>query len=53
MSFEQPSGKHVHEKCTPLSPIFIKEKLEFAGVYIFFLFLLQNIDCVYSLERGF
>ena len=28
------------------------EKLGYAGVYLFFLFLLQNIDndCVYSLE---
>ena len=25
-------------------------KLGFAGVYLFFLFLLQNIDCGYSLE---
>ena len=25
-------------------------KLGFTGVYIFFLFLLQNIDCGYSLE---
>ena len=25
-------------------------KLRFAGVYLFFLFLLQNIDCGYSLE---
>ena len=25
-------------------------KLGYAGVYLFFLFLLQNIDCVYSLE---
>ena len=26
------------------------KKLGFAGVYLFFLFLLQNIDCGYSLE---
>ena len=25
-------------------------KLGFSGVYLFFLFLLQNIDCGYSLE---
>ena len=25
-------------------------KLGYAGVYLFFLFLLQNIDCGYSLE---
>ena len=41
---------HVHEKYTPFNPTFIQKKLEFAGVYLFFLFLLQNIDCGYSLE---
>ena len=35
----------------PLKPHFyIEKKLGFAGVYLFFLFLLQNIDCGYSLE---
>ena len=34
----------------PLNPTSIIVKLEYAGVYLFFLFLLQNIDCVYSLE---
>ena len=38
----------------PLKPHFyiVKPgvKLGFAGVYLFFLFLLQNIDCGYSLE---
>ena len=33
----------------PLEPFYIA-KLGYAGVYLFFLFLLQNIDCVYSLE---
>ena len=31
-------------------PNFYIEKLGFAGVWLFFLFLLQNIDCGYSLE---
>ena len=35
---------------TPLKPHFYIEKLGFTGVYIIFLFLLENIDCVYSLE---
>ena len=35
---------------TPLNPFYI-EKMGNAGVYLFFLFLLQNIDCGYSLER--
>ena len=34
----------------PLEPHFYIAKLGFAGVYLFFLFLLQNIDCGYSLE---
>ena len=34
----------------PLEPHFYIEKLGFVGVYLFFLFLLQNIDCGYSLE---
>ena len=37
-------------KCIPLIPHFFIVKLGFAGVYLFFLFLLQNIDCGYSLE---
>ena len=32
-----------------LVPFYIA-KLGYAGVYLFFLFLLQNIDCGYSLE---
>ena len=38
---------------SPLEPHFYIAKLEYAGVYLFFLFflfLLQNIDCGYSLE---
>ena len=34
----------------PLEPHFYIVKLGYAGVYLFFLFLLQNIDCGYSLE---
>ena len=35
----------------PLKPHFYRVKLGFTGVYIiFFLFLLKNIDCGYSLE---
>ena len=34
----------------PLKPHFYVVKLGFAGVALFFLFLLQNIDCGYSLE---
>ena len=34
----------------PLEPHFHIAKLGFAGVCLFFLFLLQNIDCGYSLE---
>ena len=34
----------------PLKPHLYTVKLGCAGVYLFFLFLLQNIDCGYSLE---
>ena len=34
----------------PLKPHFYIVKLGYAGVDLFFLFLLQNIDCGYSLE---
>ena len=34
----------------PLTPHFYIGKPGFTGLYIFFLFLLQNIDCGYSLE---
>ena len=38
-------------QCIPaLEPQFYIEKMGFAGVYLFFFFLLQNIDCGYSLE---
>ena len=33
-----------------LEPHFYVAKLGYAGVYLFFLFLLKNIDCGYSLE---
>ena len=34
----------------PLEPHFYIEKMRYAGVDLFFLFFLQNIDCGYSLE---
>ena len=34
----------------PLKPHFYIAKLGYAGVYLFFLFLLQNKNCGYSLE---
>ena len=34
----------------PLEPHFYIAKLGYAGVYLFFLFLLQNIDCEYLLK---
>ena len=43
-------GKHVREMYTPLNPNFYIEKLGCAGVNLIFLFVLQNIDCGYSLE---
>ena len=50
---DEPSGI-ITKTCPcnvyPLEPHFYIAKLGFAGVYLFFLFLLQNIDCGYSLE---
>ena len=41
---------NISMKSLPIEPHFcIEKKREFAGVYIFF-FLLQNINCGYSLE---
>ena len=48
--FGRTSGKRVLAINTPIKPHFYIVKLGFAGVYLFFLFLLQNIDCRYSLE---
>ena len=36
---------------TPLKSDFYIGKLGYIGVYLFFLFLLQSIDCGYSIER--
>ena len=44
------SGKHVRVIYTPLKPHFYIAKLGYKGVYIIFLFLLQNINCGYLLE---
>ena len=44
------SGKHLRENVYPLKSHFYIAKLGYTGVYLFFLFLLQNIDCGYSLE---
>ena len=45
---------HITKTCLcnvyPREPHFYIAKLRYAGVYLFFLFLLQNIDCGYSLE---
>ena len=37
--------------CIPLEPYFYITKLGYAGVYLFFLFFLQNIDCGYLANR--
>ena len=41
--FAETSGKRVPEYVYPLKPHFYIEKLGYAGVYLFFLFLLQTI----------
>ena len=56
-SYDKPSSLTLREDCnsgtrnlTLPSIKFYIEKLGYAGVYLFFSFLLQNIDCGYSLE---
>ena len=44
------SRKHAYNMLTPLNPHFYVVKLWFQGYALFFLFLLKNIDCGYSLE---
>ena len=50
----QESPHYITKTCPcnehPLTPHFYIVKLGFTGVYIIFLFLLQNIGCGYSLE---
>ena len=38
----------VHQENMSVKPHFSIAKLGYAGVYLFFLFFLQNIDCGYS-----
>ena len=48
------SGKHDRVMYTHVNPTFmifyILEKMGFTGLYLIFLFLIQNIHCGYSLE---
>ena len=52
--YSESSSKIIRKTCPynvyPIEPHFYIAKLGYAGVYLFFLFLLQNIDCGYSLE---
>ena len=54
-SLKEIQNKHQENmfvKCLPpLNPTFIQQNLGMQGYTHFFLFLLQNIDCGYSLER--
>ena len=45
-----PSRKHVCVMFTALNPTFIQKTGVCRGIYLFFLVVLQNIDCGYSLE---
>ena len=51
---ENIQNRYITKTCPcnvyPLEPHFYIAKLGYAGVYLFFLYLLQNIDCGYSLE---
>ena len=50
LDFRTPITKTRLYNFDPLKPHFYIVKLGFTGVYIIFLFLLENIDCGYSLE---
>ena len=43
-------AQNIEYNVYPLIPHFYIAKLGYAGVYLFSLFLLRNIDCGYSLE---
>ena len=47
---EKSSQKHTYIILNPLYPTFIKKNWGLQGYTLFFLFLLKNIDCAYSLE---
>ena len=44
------SRKHAYTILTPLNPTIMKQNWGLQGYTLFFLFLLKNIDCGYSLE---
>ena len=44
------SWKHTHIILTLLNPTFYRKTGVYRGIHYFFLFLLKNIDCGYSLE---
>ena len=44
------SRKHAYIILTPLNPTFIYQNWGLQGYTLFFLFLIKNIDCGYSLE---
>ena len=51
-SGELKTGSRITCPCNkyPINPHFYTVKMGLTGVYLFFLFLFQNIDCGYSLE---
>ena len=54
LSFSLNTAFNIRKTCPcnvyTLEPHFYTTKMGYAGVYLFFLVLLQNIDCGYSLE---
>ena len=50
LAFSVSSGNPCSIHVYPLILHFYVAKLGYAGVYLFFWFLLQNIDCWYSIE---
>ena len=48
--YDRIHQENLSVSCIHLEPHFHIAKLGYGGVHLFFLFLLQNIDCGYSLE---
>ena len=49
-SEDRSSRKHAYAILIPLNPSFILQNWGLQGYTLFFLFLLKNVDCGYSLE---
>ena len=51
-TWQKDSGKNVCGMYTPHTPLLYIAKRGLTVIYLFFLFLIQNIDCGYSLGEA-